>query len=163
MTAAQAHDAWTLSEAKPVPLLGTAFGGDWEELDGIELTELHLSDVLDYVARPPSLAGDDEAYTVEIVGESMAPRFEPGERAFVSPKSAVRPGDDVVVQLIDPSAEGDLARRVTMVLIKRVVRRTATHIELRQFNPDQTFRVPLDRIARDASGKLAIHRVRGRL
>lgn len=92
----------------------------------------------------------------------MAPRFEPGERAFVSPKAAVRPGDDVIVQLTDPNGAGDLADAVTDVLIKRLVRRTASFIELRQFNPDNTFEVPLDRIARQR-GKLAIHRVRGRL
>jgi phage repressor protein C with HTH and peptisase S24 domain len=83
-----------------VPLLGTAYGGDWE--DEIELTELHLSEVLDNLARPPSLANDDEAYAIEIIGDSMFPRFKPGERAFVSPKAAVRPGDDVIVQLTDP-------------------------------------------------------------
>jgi hypothetical protein len=47
--------------AKRVPLLGTAFGSDLEEIEGVETTELMLSEVLDYVARPPSLASDAEA------------------------------------------------------------------------------------------------------
>jgi phage repressor protein C with HTH and peptisase S24 domain len=113
---------------------------------------------LDYLGRPPSLADDPDAYAVEIVGDSMAPRFEPGERAFVSPRAPVRPGDDVVVQLNangDPE-HSDIAGQVTEVLIKRLVRRTAKFVELRQFNPDLTFQVPIDRVWR-------IHRVRGRL
>jgi phage repressor protein C with HTH and peptisase S24 domain len=65
--------------------------------------------VLDYLARPPSLADDPDAYAVEIVGESMAPRFEPGERAFVSPKARVGIGDDVIVQLRAVEAREQLA------------------------------------------------------
>lgn len=161
MTEAQASAAWSLParDSAPVPLLGTAFGGDWNDLEDVELTELRLAEVLDYLGRPPSLAEDPNAYAVEIVGESMAPRFEPGERAFVSPKAAVRPGDDVIVQLRAPD-EGDdasdFAGQITEVLIKRLVKRTAQYVELRQFNPDRTFKVPIARVRR-------IHRVRGRL
>lgn len=164
MSASDVKDAWIMpGDTKPVPLLGTAFGGDWEGLQNVETTELRLTEILDYLSRPPSLADDPEAYAVEIVGDSMAPRFEPGERAFVSPKAAVRPGDDVIVQLAsagDP--DSDIAGAVTEVLIKRLVKRTSSFVELRQFNPDQTFNVPLSRVAR-VGGKLAIHRVRGRL
>jgi hypothetical protein len=46
-----------------------------------------------------SLANDDDAYAVTMIGDSMAPRFEPGEIAFVSPKAPVNVGDDVLVQL----------------------------------------------------------------
>lgn len=163
MSAAEVREAWAMrGNVKPVPLVGTALGGAFGDLETVEMTELRLTEVLDYLARPQGLADDDLAYAVEIVGESMAPRFEPGERVFVSPKSPVRPGDDVIVQLIDPNGEEDFADAVTEVLIKRLVRRTATFIELRQFNPDSTFEVPLDRIARH-KGRLAIHRVRGRL
>lgn len=154
MGVADVERAWRSAEpSKPVPLLGSAIGGEWE--DQVELTELHLGEVLDYVARPPSLANDKHAYAVTIVGDSMAPRFEPGERAFVSPRAPASIGDDVIVQLKGTGGE-DEADRITMVLIKRLVRRTAAFVELRQFNPDMTFRVPADRIA-------AIHRVRGRL
>lgn len=154
------HDverAWRSAEpSQPVPLVGSAIGGEWE--DEIELTELHLGEVLDYLARPPSLANDKAGYAVTIVGDSMAPRFEPGERAFVSPRTGAGIGDDVIVQLraADGEADSDIADRVTMVLIKRLVKKTARYVELRQFNPDRTFQVPVERVA-------AIHRVRGRL
>lgn len=164
-----AHDverAWHGPQPqKPVPLLGTAFGGEWSE--GVELTELHLTDVLDYLVRPEAVARDNEAYAVEIVGDSMVPRYEPGERVFVSPRAAVRPGDDVIVQLKgalsgnngedrDHLPDPDFAARVTTVLIKRLVRQTAKTVELQQFNPPLTFEVPANRVA-------AIHRVRVRL
>jgi phage repressor protein C with HTH and peptisase S24 domain len=147
-------DAPHLAAGDPVPLLGSAIGGAYGEIDEhVELTELHLGDVLEYLARPPSLAGDKDAYALTVVGDSMAPRFEPGETAFVSPRSSVSIGDDVIVQLKGNGEEGD---RVTMVLIKRLVRRSSSFIELAQFTPPMTFRVPSERVA-------AIHRVRGRL
>ena len=43
-----------------------------------------------------------------------------------------------------------------MAMIKELVRRTGSHVELRQFNPDVTFRVPASEIA-------AIHKVMGEL
>jgi phage repressor protein C with HTH and peptisase S24 domain len=167
MSAQDVQAAWRGPEhTKPVPLVGSAFGGEWS--DGVEMIELHLSEVLDYLGRPPSIATDPTAYAVEIIGESMAPRYEPGERVFVSPRSPVRIGDDVIVQLRagpadaadedgPPSRDANqTADRVTMVLIKRLVKRGPTFIELRQFNPDTTFRVEMERVA-------AVHRVRGRL
>jgi phage repressor protein C with HTH and peptisase S24 domain len=106
MSAREVRDAWASSGKSPVPLLGSAFGGEWNDLEDVEMIELRLAEVLDYLARPPSLAEDPEAYAVEIVGDSMAPRYEPGERVFVSPKAAVRVGDDVIVQLRAPHEEG---------------------------------------------------------
>jgi phage repressor protein C with HTH and peptisase S24 domain len=155
MSAADVRRAWTGPEsAKPVPVVGTAFGGEWSE--GVEMLELHLAEVLDYLGRPPSIATDPDAYAVEIIGDSMAPRYEPGERVFVSPRSPVRIGDDVIVQLRSAEGAEQAADQITMVLIKRLVRRGPTSIELRQFNPDTTFRIEAERIA-------SVHRVRGRL
>lgn len=159
MSPSEVKQAWALPRGKPVPVLGTAFGSDLEEIDGIETTELMMSEVLDYVARPPSLASDETAYAVTTIGDSMAPRFEPGELAFVSPKAPVNVGDDVLVQLRnedDAGEDNQAAGRVTIVLLKRLVKRTSTFVELRQFNPDKTFRVPLARVRR-------MHRVKGRL
>jgi SOS-response transcriptional repressor LexA len=164
-TGMNAHDierAWHGPQpSRPVPLLGTAFGGEWS--DGVEMTELHLTDVLDYVGRPQAVAGDRHAYAVEFVGDSMVPRYEPGERAIVSPRAQVRPGDDVIVQLKtaapvedeDRIPDPDHMNRVTMVLVKRLVRQTARYVELQQYNPEMTFQVPAERVA-------AVHRVMAR-
>ena len=119
----------------------------------IELTELDMGDVIDHVARPASLARDSEAYALTIIGDSMWPRFRAGRRIIVSPKAPVSIGDDVIVQLRG-NGEDQAADRVSLVLIKELVRRSASYIELRQFNPDVTFRVDADRVVK-------IHKVVG--
>lgn len=137
-----------------IPLVGSAMGvKSFDPERDVELTELEMSDVLDHVARPPSLARDGQAYALTVIGDSMWPRFRAGQRIIVSPRAAVAIGDDVIVQL-KGTGEEQLADRVTMVLIKELVRRTATYIELRQFNPDVTFRVDAERVAK-------IHKVAG--
>lgn len=138
-----------------IPLMGTALGiKTFDPEEQIELTEVDADNVLDHLARPASLARDHEAYALTIVGDSMWPRFRPGRRVIVSPRAAISIGDDVVVQLRGVEGEADYRERVAAVLIKELVRRTASHIELRQFNPDVTFRIDAARIAK-------IHKVVG--
>ena len=75
----------------------------------------------------------------------MWPRFRPGRRIAVSPRSPVAIGDDVVVRVGKGRA-----------LVKELVKRTGAWLELRQFNPDLTFRM-------DAADVEAIHKVAGEL
>jgi hypothetical protein len=144
-------------ELPAIPVVGSALGmTSFDPERDIETTELDPSDVLERIRRPASLSSDDKAYAVTVVGDSMWPRFRPGRRVIVSPKAAVSIGDDVIVQLRGEGAQqaptnGD---PITLVLIKELVRRSGTFIELRQFNPDVTFRVELRRVA-------AIHKVIG--
>lgn len=137
----------------PLPLLGSAIGGNYDELDAamVDMIELQLGEVLDYLARPPSLASDRDAYALTVLSDSMFPRFGPGERIAVSPRSPISVGDDVIVQLRGREGDED---RVKLVLVKRLVRRSAAFVELCQFNPDSTFRVPTERVA-------ALHKVKG--
>lgn len=138
--------AWGPAPLPPIPLLGTAFGGDWGTPgSGIELTEIRKAELLEPLPRPPSLASDPDAYAVTVIGNSMWPRFRPGRRIAVSPRSPVAVGDDVVVLL-----GSELA------LINELVRRSPALIELRQYNPAVTFKV-------DASDVQAIQRVAGEL
>jgi SOS-response transcriptional repressor LexA len=140
-------------ELPAIPVLGSAMGIEsFDPERDIELTEVDMTEVLDHVRRPTSLSGDSNAYAVTVVGDSMWPRFRPGRRVIVSPRSPISIGDDVIVQL--KGRGGEDQDRVALVLIKELVRRSATFIELRQFNPDTTFRVEADRIA-------SVHRVIG--
>lgn len=142
-------------DLKRVPLLGSAIAIQAFDPDQqIELTEVDASDVLDHVARPASLARDSDAYALTVVGDSMWPRFRPGRRVIISPRAPVSIGDDVIVQLRGNEGDPDHRDRVTLVLVKELVRRSATFIELRQFNPDVTFRVETERVAK-------IHKVIG--
>lgn len=138
----------------PILLLGTAMGGEYRD-EHVEMTELDLGDIVGQVERPKSLRDDDKAYALTIMGDSMWPRFRPGRRVIVTPKSPISIGDDVIIHLLGaPDDAGD--RRVARVLIKELVRRSATFVELRQFNPDITFRVEQSEIA-------AMHKVAGEL
>jgi SOS-response transcriptional repressor LexA len=145
---------WRGAPLVPVPLFATTMAGEWgDPSQQIEQTELDRGNVLERLARPVSLANDPEAYGLIIVGDSMWPRFRPGRRVAVSPKSPVCVGDDVALYLTSEAAEAHVK---SLVLIKELVRRTGSHIELRQFNPSVTFRVP-------AASVGAIHKIAGEL
>ena len=76
--------AWRAAPPLPVPLLETKLAGEWGEAgSGIELTELHLKSIRAHVARPTSIAGDQDAYALAILGDAMWPRFRPGRRLLV--------------------------------------------------------------------------------
>jgi len=137
---------WRPAPLPPLPLLATSMVGEWGEAgSAIELVAIDGAEVLDHLPRPDSLAGDREAYALTIVGDSMWPRFRPGRRIAVSPRSPVAIGDDVIVRLGGNAA-----------LLKELVKRTGAWLEFRQFNPDVTFRV-------DAADVEAVHKVVGEL
>ncbi|WP_170841819.1 S24 family peptidase [Sphingomonas gellani] len=141
----------SFDEALPrtIPVYGTALGAELD-LNGDELVESHiveLTEAIDWVRRPPLLARRSDVYAVYITGSSMEPRFEPGDPVIVDPKRPPRPGDDVIVQLADRHTEGAKA-----ALIKRLVRRSAKALTLRQYNPPMDFEVAADEV-------LAVHRV----
>lgn len=94
---------------------GYPVGGGWDE---ISLPEV----------------GDQNAYALEISGESMEPVFRDGDIVIVSPAMPVRRGDRVVVR----TAEGE-------VLAKQLKRQSAKRIDLLSFNPahpDRSFALP---------------------
>jgi hypothetical protein len=140
------------SMARDIPIYGTALGGDVDvsqgdggEVVSVEQAELDQSEVIGYLRRPPSLSGNKDLYGVYVAGSSMYPRFADGEAALVDPKRPPMIGDDVVVHLVSEDGADD---RIAMVLIKRLVRRSASYIELEQFSPPLTFRVKAQRVRR---------------
>jgi phage repressor protein C with HTH and peptisase S24 domain len=136
-----------------LPLVHSQHGGEWGEAGSrIELIEVRHEETVGTLPRPAALAGDNRAYAITIVGDSMWPRFRPGRRVAVSPRSPAAIGDDVLVVLGSGTAE----EGTDLVLMKELVARTGTFIELRQFNPDKLFKV-------EASDVRSIHRVLGEL
>lgn len=139
-TVGDAHWAWSSAPLPPLPLIVSCLAGEWGEPGSeVELVEIRRGDLLERLPRPISLAADPDAYALTIVGNSMWPRFRPGRRVAVSPRSPVAIGDDVLVRL-QPGREGEQGGR-ERVLIMQLVRRSAASVELRQFNPDLTVRV----------------------
>lgn len=132
---------------RDVPVRGTPSCGDIE-VDGesVETVDMDLGETVDYVRRPASLDGRRDVYAIYFTGYSMEPRFEQGEVAYVDTKRPPAIGDYVVVQLRAQRCEGD-EPRIVQALVKRLVKRTADHVELEQFNRPLIFKIEQRRIA----------------
>jgi hypothetical protein len=126
-----------------IPVYGSALGSEQaygDEYDGgaiIEQTDLNMAEVVDRFRRPPALANRRDIYGLYVAGDSMEPAYESGQGIIVDPKRPASARDYVVVYLRDRQ-DGDGAAGV---LIKRLVRRSASYIELQQFNPPVTFKL----------------------
>jgi phage repressor protein C with HTH and peptisase S24 domain len=73
---------------------------------------------------PFPAVGDENAYALEISGNSMEPIYRDGTVIIVSPAASIRRGDRVVTKTRDGE-----------VMVKELKRRTAKSIELRSVNP----------------------------
>ncbi|MBL8905578.1 MAG: helix-turn-helix transcriptional regulator [Rhizobiales bacterium] len=105
---------------KQIPLIGFAqagkggffddsgfpVGASWDEIDVPGVT-------------------DQNAYALEITGDSMLPVYREGDLIIVSPNTSLRKGDRVVVK----TRQGE-------VMAKILHRQTAKTIELASFNPE---------------------------
>lgn len=137
--------------ARDVPVYGTAMGTYREGKDEQEIEQAFIdsSDIIDHLPRPPSLVDRQGIYGLYAAGCSMEPRWEAGDPMYIDPKRPPAIGDDVVVYLMKPSGDD---HELEAALLKRLVRQSASFVELEQFNPPMTFRVERRRIK-------AIHRV----
>ena len=79
----------TANKARMLPVYGSA-----EDFDMIDLQE-----PIDSIETPPYLLNTIAAYAVYVAGETMVPRFNPGEIAFVHPGKPFKANDSVIVQL----------------------------------------------------------------
>src|SRR3954463_14060690 len=102
-----------------VPLLGLSQAGSGGHFDDAGLP---AGKGWDEVALPSS--GDEHAYALEISGDSMKPAYRDGDIVIVSPGTAIRRGDRVVVK----TSGGE-------VMVKELKRRTARQLELQSLNP----------------------------
>lgn len=132
-----------------IPLVGTGDCADIELCDesgkmvAIERSTFDPDYHSRMIARPPALRGARGLYAIYFHGESMQPRFEPGEVGIVDPSRPARPGDYVLVQLNNGESDD-----VVSVLVKRLARATQKELLLEQFNPPVTFAVPRKKVAR---------------
>ncbi|MGB6947780.1 MAG: helix-turn-helix transcriptional regulator [Methyloceanibacter sp.] len=79
---------------------------------------------------------DDNAYALEVTGDSMQPLYRDGDILIVSPNSNTHKGDRVVLRTTDGE-----------VVAKILVRRTAKTVEITSFNPAHPNLVfPVERI-----------------
>lgn len=105
-----------------IPLIGFAQAGakGYFDEDGYP-----AGDSWDEVRFPESDAFDTTgAYALEISGDSMEPLYREGDVLIASPSATPRKGDRVIVR----TSKGE-------VMVKELVRKTATKIELKSLNP----------------------------
>lgn len=111
-----------------IPVRSAARGGGEQEM--------FLADgPIDYVARPHSLLNVRDAYSIYTIGDSMTPRFRPGQLLHINPYKPPQPGTGVVVIKTDNA-----------VLIKEFVRRSETTLYLKQYCPAAELKYPLNEI-----------------
>lgn len=83
----------------------------------------------DWAATALPFVDDEHAYALEISGDQMKPVYRDGDVILVSPATAIRRGDRVVVKTRDGE-----------VMVKELKRRTGKALELRSLNPAQVDR-----------------------
>lgn len=130
---------------RDVPVYGTALGAD-EVVDGeaIEQTTLNTGEIIEYRRRPVILDGRVDVYGLYVQGSSMEPRWRDGGIVYVERRKRPAVGDDAVVYLRSP--DGDDGEQSVCVLIKTLTRKSASYIELLQYNPPVAFRIPMERV-----------------
>ncbi|WP_164868094.1 helix-turn-helix transcriptional regulator [Rhodovarius crocodyli] len=128
-----------LAEMKrDVPVFGTARGANG---DGAFV--LDMSEVVDWVRRPPGLIGVRDVYALWVEGDSMEPAISHGDLVYLHPKRPIHPGDRVVIV----RREGLEDQHVTMrAYVKQFVRRAGGKVITRQFNPDKEVEFAQDEV-----------------
>lgn len=123
-------------------VVGMAEGGPdgWNLFNG---------ETVQFIDRPTNLRGVVGAYAVIVRGDSMHPKYDPGDIAHVNPAKRVEPGRYVLVQRLNPDDENR-----PFAVIKRLVRRTEKKLVLEQLNPPHRFELPTAEI-------VSIHRIVG--
>ena len=106
--------------ARSVPLIGFAQAGSGGYFDDGGFPVGKGWDEIPFPA-----VNDENAYALEIAGNSMEPTFRDGTVIVVSPAASVRRGDRVVAKTRDGE-----------VMVKELKRKTAKAIELRSINPE---------------------------
>lgn len=102
-----------------IPILGYAQAGENGYFDDAGYP---VGDGWDEIVFPE--VGDDQAYALEVSGDSMAPLYRDGDLIIVSPNASLRRGDRVVVRTVDGE-----------VMAKELSRLSATRVELTSINP----------------------------
>jgi phage repressor protein C with HTH and peptisase S24 domain len=109
---------------RAVPLIGLAQAGSGGYFDDGGFPVGKGWDEIPFPA-----VNDENAYALEISGNSMEPAYRDGTVIVVSPAASIRRGDRVAVK----TREGE-------VMVNELKRRTSKSIELRSINPDHAER-----------------------
>lgn len=118
-----------------LPVYGTVECGDGDYME--------FSDTFS-IKRPPIWQERDDVYAVRASGESMVPRFFPGEIVLVDTKLKPRNGNDVIIQLHDGNGDNGIRRAMLKIYIKK----SPTLYVFSSYNPDydQKIEIPVEQV-----------------
>lgn len=114
------------SIAPPSPTLPV-----WASAEGGDGAMIINSDPIDSIARPEGLTARD-AFSVYLVGDSMSPAYEHGDRLFINPSLPAWGGADCL--FMQAGSDGTY-----LGLAKRLIRPATQKWRVRQFNPAKDF------------------------
>jgi phage repressor protein C with HTH and peptisase S24 domain len=121
---------------RDIPEYGAAAGGSRGKADF-----RFNGQVVDMAPRPPGIANKKDVYCVRVVGDSMEPKYEEGERLYLDPHRRPAIMDYVVIEL-KSQEEGEPGD----AFIKRFVRKTPTKYIVQQFNPLKELEFDIDEV-----------------
>ena len=84
-------------------------------------------DPIEYIDRPGPLIGVSDAYGLYVIGESMVPRYSPGDVLLIHPHLPPRAGSHVVLLKQDGGSD--------YMMVKKLTKITQGHWHLSQYNP----------------------------
>lgn len=93
------------------------------------------------IASPPALAGIEGAFACFVHGDSMEPMLFAGDTVFCHPYMPLRRNDFVVIQIHETDEHGHL-----LGLVKQFIKEDSQSVTVRQFNPEQEFTFPRERV-----------------
>lgn len=123
--------------SRDVPVYGTAEAGPEGAF------HLNTGEPIDWARRPAGLIGMQGVFAIYVEGDSMVPWRQPGERVFVHERRPAAPGCHVIADVWERE-KGHPPR----AFLKRLLRRTATRVELEQYNPPKVITLEAERVGR---------------
>ena len=140
---------WGPAQRPAIPLLAAEVGGGFES-SVPPVAKIALKGAAGHsIDRPQSLNGETGLYAFQLPHAAMWPRYRQGRTLIVAPDMAVKPGDDALLVLHNPSGPA-----LMVAVLGEWVTGDAETATIRQFNPDEVFRLDRADIAN-------IHRVVG--
>ncbi len=108
-------------------------GDDWIDVRGVTVggddSYFYFGDVIDQVRRPPGIKNAKNVAALNVAGESMIPRYFPGELIYVQQREPA-PGDHVVVEMYAETED-----EAPKSFLKVLRRRTGRRLHCEQYNP----------------------------
>lgn len=112
------------------PIYASAHGGDGDQI-------LTPGEVVEWRAPPQRWDSVRGLYGFYVVGDSMAPRINPGEMVWVHPHRQAQPGQEGV--FIHRGDNGE-----SPIMVKELVRSNTAHWTVKQHNPPREFQLKRD-------------------